>query len=240
MARLLFLLPLSLLLTSCHVQPLLRSSEPRSIDDLRACDTLHAQPIQKDDKLTISVWNHDELSVGSVFTIYNANESFGKWLLVNERGEVPVPGVGIVKLGGLTCDQAQDTLRERYAAQLRDPMVVVKVLNRQVTVLGEVRTPGSFILDKERTSLAEIIGTAQGFTDVADKRRVSVIRNDTAYVADLTVLDERRANAIVLRSGDVVSVPSRNYKAIAQRAPIIIPFASAITAVALILSVAGR
>ncbi|MGV3638516.1 MAG: polysaccharide biosynthesis/export family protein, partial [Flavobacteriales bacterium] len=112
-----------LLLASCRVQPLLRSGDARSIDELRAGDTLCAQPIRTDDKLTISVWNHDELSVGSVFTIYNTNESFGKWLLVDAHGEVPVPGVGIMKLGGLTCEQAQDTLRQRYAAQLRDPVV---------------------------------------------------------------------------------------------------------------------
>jgi polysaccharide biosynthesis/export protein len=236
----LLLIALVLALSSCRVQPLLRSSSPLAVDSLWAMDTLLAQPIKADDKLTVSVWNHDELSVGSLFTIYNTNESFGKWLLVDERGVVMLPGLGPVRLGGLTCSAAQDTLRTLYAKNLVDPVVVVKVLNRTVTVLGEVRSPGGYVMEKERVTLGEVLGMTQGLTDFADNSKVEVVRNGVSYRVDMTVLDEQRANAIVLRSGDLVNVPSRNHKALAQRANIIIPFASAITAVALILSVAGK
>jgi ActR/RegA family two-component response regulator len=40
--------------------------------------------IQIDDKLSTSVRGHDNLSIGSLFGIYNSNEVYGKWVLLGK------------------------------------------------------------------------------------------------------------------------------------------------------------
>src|SRR6478752_1117870 len=70
--------------------------------------------IKPDDKISVSIWNNEEISVGSIFGIYNSNEVYGKWVLVDVLGDVALPKIGKVKLSGLTCKSAADTLIRIY------------------------------------------------------------------------------------------------------------------------------
>ena len=222
---------------ACSNQRLLLSSEEGALLELLETDTAFEHPIRPDDKLSLSVWNHDDLSMGSVFSIYNSNESFGKWVLVNAEGYAQLPKIGPVRLAGMTCGQAADTLRSLYGKHITNPIVVVKTLNRKVTVLGEVRTPGSYVMEEERVDIMQIIGRAQGFTDYANIKNVRLIRNDISYTLDLRSMDEYLLHNIIIQSGDVVIVSARKGKALDQKAPTLIPFSSALTAVALVVSI---
>ncbi|MEM7035682.1 MAG: response regulator, partial [Bacteroidota bacterium] len=126
-----------------------------------------AHRIQPDDKVSLSIWNNDDMSVGSVFGIYNSNEVYGKWVLVDARGFATLPLIGNVHLAGKSTTEAAELLQEMYGKEIREPVIVVRVLNREVTVTGEVKEPGNFILDKEKYTLAEVLGKAEGFTDYA-------------------------------------------------------------------------
>ena len=124
------------------------------------------------DKVPLSVWQHDNLSVGSEFNIYNANESFGKWVMVSEDSLVNLPALGTFDVRFKTTQDLEDTIVKILNKEIVNPVVVVKVLNREVTLLGEVRTPGNYILDKEKTSLVEVLGKAEGFVSYADVSNV--------------------------------------------------------------------
>ena len=64
--------------------------------------------IRKDDKITISVWGQDELSVGSCYGIYNSNEVYGKWLMVDENGNIELPKLGSMKVLNVTLIELKD------------------------------------------------------------------------------------------------------------------------------------
>jgi len=219
-------------LCSCTTQQLLTSKEPGSIYDLLPTDTSYQHIIRTDDKLSLSIWNHNDLSIGSVFSIYNSNESFGKWVLIDEDGNAQLPKIGEVHLAGMNCTQAADTLMQLYAVHIKDPIIVAKVLNRHATVLGEVRTPGYFVLEEEEVNLMDLIGKAQGFTDYADLSDVRLIRDNKSYFMDLQEIDEVFYHSIIIHSDDIVVVSSKKGKALDQKAPTLIPFASALTAIA--------
>lgn len=239
--RIILLIVAGILMQGCATQNLFESNNP--CEGVAFDKNFHQEVthyIQPDDKLSISIWNHDDISVGSLFGIYNSNEVYGKWILVNELGEVQLPKVGVVKLGGLDADQAAEKLIEVYGKYIVDPVIVVKVLNREVTVLGEVMTPGAYLLEKEKNTLFEILGKAGGLDFYADKTKVKFIRNDVEYCLDLTQMDQFRQNNIILQTGDIIYVPTRKGKTIDKKAPTIIPFASAITAIVLIYTVANQ
>lgn len=226
----------ALFMQSCKVQNLFETEQYTDIQLLERPGSDYQHRIQADDKISVSIWNHNDLSIGSVFNIYNSNEAFGKWILVDKTGYASMPKIGPVYLEGMTCKAAADSLIERYKGFLVDPVIVVKVLNRNVTILGEVTQPGNYLLEKERTVLTEIIGHAEGFTSEAELSKIQLIRDGRNFLLDLSSMNQS-LHELTLFSGDVLVVPSKRGKPFHERSPTLIPFASFLTALALTFSV---
>jgi polysaccharide biosynthesis/export protein len=231
-ALIFYFLPLLALLTGC-TQNLFQAPAapvPATAFALRPDYEYH---IRKDDKISVSVWDHDELSVGSIYGIYNSNEVYGKWLLVDPVGRIDVPKVGAFAVEGLTISQAEEALRTTLAKWIVNPVVHLAVLNREITLLGEVNAPGKQLLDKERNSLVDVIGRGGDFGVYADKRRVQLIREEGGKTLvtsiDLTRFDQLAQHNLTVLPGDVVYVPSRGSKVFDRRAQSVIPITSAIT-----------
>tara|TARA_B110000093_G_scaffold36498_1_gene38159 strand:+ start:289 stop:1002 length:714 start_codon:yes stop_codon:yes gene_type:complete len=228
----LFSATIALLFSSCAFQNIFESNNQNDITELLTLDSTYQYKIRVDDKLSISVWNHDNISIGG---IYNSNGVSGKWVMVDATGCVMVPKIRKVSLVGLTCIEAADTLASLYSEILVEPNLVVKVLNRDVTILGEVRNPGKYIIEKQRNTLTEIIGTAQGFEFYAEKKKVQLIRNNNSYQIDFTTLMNNNYQ-ILVQAGDVINVPARRGKSIDKKTPILI---SALTALAAVIVSVG-
>jgi polysaccharide biosynthesis/export protein len=200
--------------------------------------------IKKDDKITVSIWNHDDLSVGSLYGIYNSNEVYGKWVLVDKEGFVGLPQLGRVKLAGYTTLQAERILIELYSKFIVSPVIEVKVMNVEVTVLGEVKNPAVYVLDKENNTLAEIIGKAGGFDFYANKKCIQVVRGEgkatQQIIIDMTSLENYKLMNLRLETGDVIYVPTRRGKLLDKKAPVIIPFVSLVTAMVVLLNLVSK
>jgi len=226
------------LITGCASQNLFVATQPYSVDQLLNDSIQNEHVIVPDDKVSVSIWGHDDLSVGSVFSIYNSNEVYGKWLLVDKAGYVNLPQLGKTRFSGMSVQSLTDSLTQAYSQYLKKPVVVVKVLNKQVTILGEVIKPGNFNLEKEVYYIPEVIGMAGGFDFYADKSEILLIRtsNETeqTYKLDLTGFNEQMLRNITLKSGDVIYVPARKSKIIDKRSNTLIPVASFLSALAVL------
>jgi polysaccharide export outer membrane protein len=97
--------------------------------------------IRVDDKVSISVWGHDELSVGSTYGIYNSNEVYGKWLMVDAGGSIEMPRFGKMLVKGLTIMELKHNLKDSLGQVLNNPIVDIKILNREISLFGEFRDP---------------------------------------------------------------------------------------------------
>jgi polysaccharide export outer membrane protein len=92
---------------------------------------------------------------------------------VNNSGDVYLPLIGYVQLGGLTLDQAQTVIenRLREGEFVNHPHVTVSLkdyVNQSATVTGEVNRPGVYpILGTRR--LLEVLAAAGGLTARAGK-----------------------------------------------------------------------
>ena len=88
------------LLPSCKTQNIFKDSKEErkalqeELDSAFLFDPNYQYIIRKDDKVNISVWGQEDISVGSVYGIYNSNEVYGKWLLVDANGCIEVPKIG--------------------------------------------------------------------------------------------------------------------------------------------------
>lgn len=205
-------------------------------------DTSYQYTLSKDDKVSISVWDHDDLSVGSLYGIYNSNEVYGKWLMVDAKGEIAVPKIGNIYVQGLSVLQVEEKLKTEYKKWIVNPIVELKVLNKEVTIVGELKTPGKYLLEKENNTLIELIGKAGDFDFYADKKKVQLIRKERGQtkniVIDLTTSKGFALAQMNVQPGDVIYVPSRKGKHWDKRAAsTIVPIATVISTVVLVLGI---
>ncbi len=241
--RFISLLSLLVLLSACKTTNLfVEQSAPKlngKLEDTFLYNPNYQYKIRKDDKISISVWGQDELSVGSSYGIYNSNEVYGKWLLVDANGNIEVPKIGTLKVVNYTVPQLKDTLKSNFSKWVIKPIVDVKILNKEITVMGEVRDPKVILVDKDRNSLLEMIAKCGGFEFYANVKTVKVLRQEGVNVRvanlDLSKSGDFLNKNIQLLPGDVVVVPSKKNKEFDKRVSTIIPFTTTITAAAILL-----
>lgn len=95
---------------------------------------------------------------------------------VDDSGDAPLILGGNVRLSGLTPAQAAQVIEKKLADgnYVLNPHVSVTVersATKNVTVVGQVRAPGSYEIDTPRTIL-DVVALAGGLTDLADRRIV--------------------------------------------------------------------
>lgn len=96
--------------------------------------------------------------------------------LVDVNGEINMPLIGSIKVGGLPTRVACDTLTRRLNDFLQNPSVRIYFENFRVTILGEVSRPGVYTVTNEKVSLPEIIGFAGDLTIFGNRKNVMLIR----------------------------------------------------------------
>lgn len=130
---------------------------------------------------------------------------------VDDDGTVALTGIGRVQIAGLTRVEVRKYIEDIYNKKfLKDALFEVKLMNLKVTVLGEVKLPGNYLLTKDNTRLLDVLGDAGGLTDKADGKTVKIIHSDQP-VPDTTVVDLSNTKFLynpktLLRNNDIVYV----------------------------------
>ena len=188
------------------ISPLLAAPEPYRIDS--------------GDVLSIQVWGHPELSTPAMSgqaTISQPGADGGSipGFVVDHSGLVQFPLAGAVKLAGLTALQARDVLTDKLARYVKTPDLTLRVhayRSKRVHLNGEVRTPGIGVINDIPMTLPEALDRVGGILPSGDQSRISIYRSGLTYEVSLPRLAKTGIdpNQILLESGDVVRVPSRD------------------------------
>jgi len=232
---------------SCKTQNLFQESKKESkalqmnLDSVFYYNPNYQYTIRKDDKVNIGIWGQEDISVGSVYSIYNSNEVYGKWLLVDANGCIEVPKIGTTKVEGLSIIQLKDTLRNSFKKWIKNPVIDAKVLNKEISILGEVRNSGVIQVDKDHNTLIDIIAKSGGFEFYANLKKIKILRQDGEHVKvasiNLTKPGDYLNKNIQLYPGDIVIVPSKSNKNFDKRIANIIPFTTTATAAAILIGI---
>jgi len=166
----------------------------------------------------------------------NLNPAIG--YMVDKDGAISLPLVGKIKVSGLNTKEVADTITEKLQKYLVNPVVNVRMLNYNVSVMGEVNKPSVYTIPNELITLPEVLSLAGDLTIFARRDNVLVIREtdgkrEFARV-DLTKRDLFDSPYYYLQPNDVVYVePGKGKKATTDRtiqlAPTILSAASLLT-----------
>lgn len=162
-------------------------------------------PVMPSDTVALSVGVLRPGDMVKLF-VYREKDLSGDYL-INSRGDVQIPGLGIIHVAGLGPAAVEDRIRQTMIDRgYTSPEIAVQPLIR-VSVLGEVRQPATYPVDPG-TNLLTLVTLAGGPTERADLRHARVIRNGRAYTVDLeSALSGSATGRIVLYSNDDVFIP---------------------------------
>jgi len=180
--------------------------------------------IKSDDLLSILVMANDEKST-ALFNMPLAvgNNLYGGYAqgaptppgyLVNSEGNIEFPVIGTIHLAGLTRTEAINLIKEKLASYIVNPTISLRILNFRITVLGEVKTPGTFTIPNERVTILEALGIAGDLLITGERHNILVIRDEDGkrkeYRIDLTQESIFSSPVFYLQQNDVVYVePNR-------------------------------
>jgi polysaccharide export outer membrane protein len=143
------------------------------------------------------------------------NEQLSREVVVRPDGKISLPLLQDIQAEGFTVVQLKNQITHRLHEHLDNPRVSVIVRSidsYRVSVLGRVRNPGVYPITG-RTTLAEAIALAGGFTEWADKGDITVVSNEGGEEKKLIINYKKIASGkdpsqnIILRRGDIIIVP---------------------------------
>jgi polysaccharide export outer membrane protein len=130
--------------------------------------------------------------------------------LVDEEGFVELPILGRIKVGGLTRVELIEQLKSKYQTYLDNPIVNVKIQNFKISILGDVSSPGIYIIPNERITLVEAIAVAGDLKITGKRNNILVVREQEGerleYRVDVTGKDFFKSPVYYLQQNDVVYV----------------------------------
>lgn len=172
--------------------------------------------IQKNDILQLDVFtNKGERIIDPNFELRSVNNQNVQnqqqivTYLVQQDGQVKFPIIDLIKLEGLTINQAETLVQEAYNNYYKDSFVKIQFQNKRVIVLGGLG--GQVIpLENENTSLIEVIAIAGG-VNLGDKvQNIKVIRGDLTnpqvFAIDLTTIEGMKGSVISIQPGDIIYI----------------------------------
>jgi polysaccharide export outer membrane protein len=152
----------------------------------------------------------DLVTVGGQIGGYTQGAPVTVGYSVDSHGNVNLPVIGKVKLQGLTLEEARILLTTYYENYLLNPVVNIQIRNFMVTILGDVKDPGTYQVPNERMTLVQLFGVAGDLNVTANRKNVLVLREvdgvKTSYRIDLTKTDLFSSPVFYLKQNDVVYV----------------------------------
>lgn len=153
--------------------------------------------VQSGDNLYIQVASMDE----QTNQLFGNSQQSGNYLnsevsvylqsyTVDENGKIDFPIVDKLHVEDLTVEEIRTKIQSVVDEYLVGATVFVKMVNFNVTILGEVRRPGKFKVYQDQINIFEAVAMAGDLTDFAERSKVKLVRQTEdgykVYNIDLT------------------------------------------------------
>lgn len=142
--------------------------------------------------------------------------------LVDEKGEIELPLLGLVKVAGLTTAELREKMRKLLLMYYKDPTVNIRIINFKVAIYGDVQRPDVYTLQNERTTITQALSLAGDLNITAKRKNIVLIREIDGkrnfLPVDLTSKDIFKQPYYYLKNNDEIYVtPDRTKYATVDR-----------------------
>lgn len=192
------------------------------------------------DKLVVQPYN---LTLGEVTTYSNSSpENSTLQYHVDKDGYIDFPVLGRIKVLGMTRQDLVKFLTKELRKEVKDPVVYVSFANFKITVLGEVKNPGTYNVTSERITILQALGMAGDLNLTARRDGIILIRDEnglnTHIKIDLKSSEILSSPYFYLQQNDVLYVPASPTRvATATTTPLWSTILSSVTTLMSVISV---
>ncbi len=213
--------PILLILNSCVIHKELEyvHDKDKSIKSFNET-SIPDYKLKPDDELYIQISSLDETTVNmfgnssTTNTMYMGGiQPYGASLIsysVNKDGYILIPVIGKILAKDKTISQLAITIKDSLSRILNQPLVTIKLVNRYISVIGEVKNPGHYSYSQEKLSIFDALGLGGDITDYGNRNQVILIRNENGknlrISLDLTESSFLSSDYYFLRPNDIVYV----------------------------------
>lgn len=210
----------AILLTSCSTKKdIVYFQSAKNFETMVGTDTFKAK-LKVGDILSIyiSTINPEVTKPYNLIRSTGGSSGSGQLIdyLIDVDGNIDYPVLGKVKLVGLSVEEAKEVFKNKFSEGnlLKDPVVILRVINFRITVEGAVNNPGVYSVSGERISILEALGMAGGLTIKGRRDNVMVVRDfngtKTFSRVDLTTKEIFNSPVYYLTQNDYVYVEPNN------------------------------
>jgi len=163
--------------------------------------------VQSLDQKSNEFFNRDQQNRSSG---YNDASIYLESYTVDQEGNIFFPFIGPIKVIGLTIDQTKLKIEEVMNKYLKETTIIVKLVNFNITFVGEIRRPGEYKVYQDKINIFEAISLAGDITDYGNKNEVKLMRMSddgmVLHILDLTKEDILESPYFYLKPNDVIYI----------------------------------
>ena len=230
MNRIILIICLLVCLTGCKTQEkinYLQDVEPGVPQQIESRQSIIIQP---KDMLSIIVSTKDPELAAMFNMSVQANRAgvpifssaYNQYLsgyVVDNNGDIDFPVLGKIHAAGLSRWALQEKITRELTERdlLKDMVVTIEFMNFKVSVLGEVKNPGTYSIEGDKVTVLEAIAMAGDLTIYGLRDEVYVIREENGerqnFKLDLRSKDIFNSPAYYLRQNDIIYVQPNEVRA---------------------------
>lgn len=224
--KVIFLAILGLLMCSCVSKKKITYFQNDTVDQSKVSN-VYKTIFKPDDLLQISISAQDLLSVKpfnlpAVAFAISTDAAVGnpqqQMYLIDSKGEIDFPVLGKLKIGGLTREKTIELFKKKLDPDhVKNPNINIRIANFKVSVLGDVKIPGTYTIPNERITILEALGLAGDLNISAQRENILVTREENNqkifYRVDLLSNDLFTSPVYYLQQNDVIYVEPNGAKA---------------------------
>jgi polysaccharide biosynthesis/export protein len=200
--------------------------------------------ISPSDQLNVAVYTNEGAIVfeatSSRERLMITTESTSSFL-VESDGMVELPILGRIQAQGLTIQEFQKSVEEKFESQFVKPFCVTKVINRRVLVFNGQGSSGKVVpLENNNIRLVEAIALSGGLGSRANASKIKVIRktkdDNLVFLVDLSTIEGLDMANMIVQNGDLIYVESTKNLG-SEALNDVTPIVSLVTSVLLLVSI---
>ena len=134
--------------------------------------------------------------------------------LVKDSGFLDLPSLGKVKAEGFTLRELENIIEQIASSYFEEPKVKLNIINFEVSVLGQVNSPGNYIIVNPESNVLNALALANDITEFGNLKKVKIIRDNIEvnriFYLDLTDIKTLNNPKFMLQPNDVIFVPQLN------------------------------
>lgn len=155
----------------------------------------------------------------SLNTSMNQNQQVSGYT-VDSSGKIDFPILGEIPVSGMTREEVAAYIKKELIAKelVKDPVIIVEFMNLSISIIGEVKNPGRFSIDRDKITILDGISLAGDLTIYGKRDNVTVIRTEgkeqKIYKVDFRSAQTLLASPVYyLQQNDIVYVEPNTTRA---------------------------